>query len=192
MKCILWKLSFFCSIFADESYVTNGYLETVIDWIPGMKNVRLRDLPSFIRTTNPNDFMFGFAKGEAERASNATAVVFNTVDALEHDVLDALSSMFPRVYAIGPFQFLLNRITDGDMKMKFVGSNLWKEEPECIQWLNLKKPNSVVYVNFGSITIMSSQQLIEFAWGLANSNLSFLWIIRYDLLVGESIFLPPK
>ncbi|CAK9183400.1 unnamed protein product [Ilex paraguariensis] len=130
--------------------------------------------------------------GEAERASNATAVVFNTSDALEHHVLDALSSMFPRVYAIGPFQFLLNRIPDGNMEMKFVGSGLWKEEPECIQWLNLKKPNSVVYVNFGSVTIMSSQQLIEFARGLANSNHSFLWIIRYDLLVGESKFLPPK
>lgn len=33
---------------ADESYLTNGYLDTVIDWIPGMKDIRLKDLPSLI------------------------------------------------------------------------------------------------------------------------------------------------
>ncbi|XP_028106816.1 7-deoxyloganetin glucosyltransferase-like [Camellia sinensis] len=33
----------------DASYLTNGYLDTVIDWIPGMNGIRLKDLPSFIR-----------------------------------------------------------------------------------------------------------------------------------------------
>ncbi|KAA8542371.1 hypothetical protein F0562_023493 [Nyssa sinensis] len=174
----------------DESYLTNGYLDTVIDWIPGMKNVRLRDLPTFVRTTDPNDFMLGFTKGEADGASKASALIFNTFDALECNVLNALSSMFPHVYAIGPLQFQLNSIPDGDFKS--TGSNLWSEEPECIQWLNSKEPNSVVYVNFGSIIIMSQQQMIEFAWGLANSNHSFLWIIRYDLVVGDTAMLPPE
>ncbi|KAF3969825.1 hypothetical protein CMV_006423 [Castanea mollissima] len=44
----------------DASYLTNGYLETVIDWIPGMKNIRLKDIPSFVRTTDENDIMFNF------------------------------------------------------------------------------------------------------------------------------------
>ncbi|GKD84772.1 UDP-glycosyltransferase 85C1-like protein, partial [Tanacetum coccineum] len=31
----------------------------------------------------------------------------------------------------------------------FNSYSLWKEEPECIQWLQSKEANSVVYVNFG-------------------------------------------
>uniref|UniRef100_A0A6V7QVI0 Uncharacterized protein n=1 Tax=Ananas comosus var. bracteatus TaxID=296719 RepID=A0A6V7QVI0_ANACO len=41
----------------DKSYLTNGYLDTPLDWIRGMKNIRLRDIPSFIQTTDPDDIM---------------------------------------------------------------------------------------------------------------------------------------
>jgi hypothetical protein len=39
----------------DESFKDDGTLDTPIDWIPGMKNIRLKDLPSFIRTTDTNE-----------------------------------------------------------------------------------------------------------------------------------------
>ncbi|KAI6668900.1 hypothetical protein NL676_003785, partial [Syzygium grande] len=42
----------------DESYLSNGYLDTSIDWIPGMKNMRLRDMPSCCRITDPDDTIF--------------------------------------------------------------------------------------------------------------------------------------
>ncbi|GMP45946.1 hypothetical protein CsSME_00014280 [Camellia sinensis var. sinensis] len=38
---------------------------------------------------------------------------------------------------------------------------------------------------------MTAQQLIEFAWGLANSSHTFLWIIRPDRIVGELAILLP-
>ncbi|PHT76249.1 hypothetical protein T459_19771 [Capsicum annuum] len=44
----------------DESYLTNGYLEKTLDWIPGMKDIHLRDLPGFIRTANPDDYMIKY------------------------------------------------------------------------------------------------------------------------------------
>ena len=47
-----------------------------------------------------------------------------------------------------------------------------------------------MYVNYGSITIMTPQQLIEFAWGLAKSENPFLWIIRPDLVGGDSVIVP--
>jgi len=175
---------------ADASYLTNGYLDTVIDWIPGMKGIRLRDLPSFIRTTNPDEIMLNFPMVECKRAQKASAIIFNTFDALEHEVLDALSSMFPPIYSIGPLQLLLNQIPDSDHKS--IGSNLWKEDVECLEWLDKKEANSVIYVNFGSIMVMTSYQLIEFAWGLANSNQTFLWIKRPDLVDGDSAVLPPE
>jgi hypothetical protein len=183
-------LTEFPNCYADVSYLTNGYLETVIDWIPGMKGIRLRDLPSFVRTTDPDDIMLDFPMVESERAQKASAIFFNTFDALEHQVLDALSSMFPPIYPIGPLQFLLNQIPDNDRTL--IGSNLWKEEVGCLEWLDKKEPNSVFYVNFGSVTVMTCDELIEFAWGLANSNQTFLWIIRPDLVEGDSAVLPPE
>jgi hypothetical protein len=39
---------------------------------------------------------------------------------------------------------------------------------------------------------MTRPQLTEFGWGLANSKHPFLWIIRPDLVVGESAILPPE
>jgi len=44
-------------------------------------------------------------------------------------------------------------------------------------------------VNFGSITVMTPEQLLEFAWGLADSKKPFLWIIRPDLVIGGSFIL---
>ncbi|KAK9287185.1 hypothetical protein L1049_015596 [Liquidambar formosana] len=127
---------------ADASWLTNGYMETATDCIPGMKNIRLKDLPSFIRTTDLDDIMLNFVMEEAERTSKASAVILNTFDALEQDILDALSAMLPRVYSIGPLQLLVNQIQND--RLKSMASNLWKEQPECIDWLNLKQPNSVV------------------------------------------------
>uniref|UniRef100_A0A199U9N0 linamarin synthase n=1 Tax=Manihot esculenta TaxID=3983 RepID=A0A199U9N0_MANES len=176
--------------FKDESYLTNGYLDTVIDWIPGMKDIRLRDLPSFIRTTDPEDVMLDFFQSETERCQKASAIILNTFDALEHDVLIALSTLLPPVYSIGPLHLLLNNVKDKDLKL--IESNLWTEDSECLEWLDSKGPNSVVYVNFGSITVMTTEQLVEFAWGLANSNITFFWVIRPDLVSGDNAILPPE
>ncbi|KAL2537166.1 UDP-glycosyltransferase 85A5 [Forsythia ovata] len=132
--------------------------------------------------------MLTFILEETERTSKASAIIFNTFDALEAEVLSALSPLCPLVFAIGPVHLLVNQLPENSLK--FMGGNLWKEELECIEWLNSKKPNSVVYVNFGSITVLTPQQLVEFAWGLANSKKNFFWIIRSDSIVGDSANLP--
>ncbi|XP_061364239.1 7-deoxyloganetin glucosyltransferase-like isoform X1 [Gastrolobium bilobum] len=174
----------------DSSYITNGYLDTTIDWVPGIKEIRLKDIPSFVRTTDPDDLMVDFILGECGRAKKASAIILNTFDALEHDVLEAFSSILPPVYSIGPLNLLLKDVADKDLNT--IGSNLWKEDTECLDWLDNKEPNSVVYVNFGSITVMTNEQLVEFAWGLAKSNKTFLWVIRPDLVAGENAVLPPE
>ncbi|XP_055819237.1 UDP-glycosyltransferase 85A8-like [Solanum dulcamara] len=172
----------------DESQITNGYLETIVDWVPGMlKDMRLEDFPSFIRTTDPNDIMLNFFIAETERISKASAIILNTFDAFEHNVLNALITTHPHIYTIGPLQLMLNTI---DEKLKSISSNLWKEDLSCIEWLDTKEPNSVVYVNFGSIAVMNFDQFTEMAWGLANSKKKFLWIIRPDLITGDSVNLP--
>ncbi|KAB1219569.1 UDP-glycosyltransferase 85A2 [Morella rubra] len=124
-----------------KSYLTNGYLDTVIDWIPGTRDLRLRDLPSFVRCTTANDVEFKMIFDMVERAPKASGIVIQTFDALEREVLNALSPMFPHVYAVGPLQLLLDQQLD---PLKSIGYSLWKEETECLHWLNSKGPNSVV------------------------------------------------
>lgn len=153
-----------------------------------MKGIRLKDFPSFVRTTDPNDFMTQYVLTVIDNVPKASAIIFNTFDELEHDILEPLSSSFPPMFTIGPLHLLVNQIEDDGLKL--LGSNLWKEEHQCLEWLDSKGPNTVVYVNFGSITVMTPNQLVEFAWGLANSNHAFLWIIRPDLIAGQTSVLP--
>ncbi|XP_076903749.1 UDP-glycosyltransferase 85A8-like [Bidens hawaiensis] len=173
----------------DMSYVTNGYLETTIDWIPGMNNIRLRDFPSFIRTTDINDIMLNYFINECEALPRGLAVVLNTFDALEQDSVNTLISI-PRIFTVGPLHMMERYLQDE--RVKQVGSNLWKEDVSCIHWLDTKDPCSVVFVNFGSITVLTKEQLIEFGWGLANSKKDFLWITRPDIVGGNEGVMPPE
>lgn len=170
----------------DKSYLTNGDLDTIVDWIPGMKDIRLRDIPTFLRTTDPNDLMLKYTKEAMANASKSTGHVIHTFDDLEQEVVNAISSMFPNVYTIGPQQLLLNLLESDREDVKGIGYNLWEEEKTCLQWLDSKEAGSVVYVNFGSFAVLSPEKLVEFGWGLANSNQNFLWIIKPNFIVGES------
>ncbi|GAB2279665.1 hypothetical protein Dimus_014310 [Dionaea muscipula] len=177
--------------FKDSSCFNNGYMDTVIDWIPGMEGITLRHLPSFVRTTDADDFIFNNTITRMERIrQTASAIIFNTFTPLEEDAIASLSRDFPPLYPIGPLHLLIPQIKHHETPS--MGSNLWKEDPRCLQWLDRKAPGSVVYVNFGSITMMTPTELVEFSWGLANSKHYFLWIIRPGLVSGASAILPAE
>lgn len=160
-----------------------------LDWIPGMSEIRLKDMPSFIRTTDPNDIIVNFAMREFQRCCDmGSAIILNTFDDLEREVLDSLSTIMPPpIYTVGHLDLIVadQLVPDHNNPLNLLGANLWKEDSWCLQWLNSKEPNSVVYVNFGSVAVMTAQQQTEFAWGLANSKMTFMWVVRPDLVVGD-------
>ncbi|XAR73409.1 7-deoxyloganetin glucosyltransferase [Bertholletia excelsa] len=170
--------------FKDDNFMTDGTLDNPVDWIPGMTNLRLKDLPSFLRTTDPNDIMFDFMGEEAQSCLQAPAIIFNTIDAFEHQVLEAIRSKFPRIYTIGPLPLLCRQLIT-DSPFSSFNSSLWKEDSDCLEWLDQREPNSVVYVNYGSVTVMTGKHLREFAWGLANSKHPFLWVVRPDIVMDD-------
>jgi UDP:flavonoid glycosyltransferase YjiC (YdhE family) len=151
-----------------------------------LQNFRLKDLP-FIRNIKPNDSSVECISEAAGRAHRANAIIINTSNELESDVMNVLSTVFPSIYAIGPLCSLLYQSPENHLAS--LSTNLWKEDTVCLDWLESKEPGSVVYVNFGSVTVMSPEKLLEFAWGLANSKKPFLWIIRPDLVIGGSVVL---
>ncbi|KAL5992474.1 hypothetical protein ACLOJK_013393 [Asimina triloba] len=177
----------------DSSYLTNGYLHTPIDDMHGLTNMRLGDFPSFVKATDKYDsdyILLNLDCEEAQNAQKAWGVFLNTVYDLERDVIDALKLKIPRVYTIGSLSRLVDQIPATATASKSYESSLWKEDSECLKWLDTKQAGSVVYVNFGSITVVTAEQLREFAWGLANSNFPFLWVIRPGLVKGDSAIVP--
>ncbi|CAL4968625.1 unnamed protein product [Urochloa decumbens] len=178
----------------DAEQLTNGFLDMPMDWVAGMsKHMRLRDYPSFLRTTDPNDKMLEYALHEMEHCKGAAAIIYNTFDELERPALDALRAGFtPSAYTVGPLSQLAERLVPAGGPLDALGSSLWKEDTACLEWLDGREARSVVYVNYGSITVMTNQQLLEFAWGLANSGYAFLWVIRPDLVAGDAAVLPPE
>ncbi|KAF8644443.1 hypothetical protein HU200_066471 [Digitaria exilis] len=147
-----------------ESYLTNGYLDTtVIDWVPGHaagEPWQLLQLPPHHR---PRRLL------PPQRAHP------QHVRHLEADVLAALRAEYPRIYTIGALTSLLRHDSS---ESDTTGLSLWKQDAECLTWLDTQEPCSVVYANFGSNTVLSPEKLAEFAWGLAASGHPFLWSIR--------------
>lgn len=160
-------------------------MDMVLDSTPLLKNIRLSDIPHAKLYEN------AFPAGEAEEAFQASGIIFETFEALEHDVFDAIKPMFQNVYAVGPLQMLLNSASTGTGDhLKSVSFNQRGYGIRCLEWLDSMKPNSVVYISFGDLAVMTPWQLCEFAWGICNSNQPFLWKITPDFFKGQLATLP--
>lgn len=155
-----------------------------------MPPLRLRNLPLFSLVTDSSDHGLQLGMIEGQGALSAAALIVNTFEELEGPVLEALSVNL-RVYAIGPL-LLSQSIHCKDNHGPSDELSLWKEESSCLQWLDTLNPCSVIYVCLGSIAVLSNEQLLEFAWGLASSNQYFLWVVRKDIVEGESAILPKE
>ncbi|KAF8721724.1 hypothetical protein HU200_022900 [Digitaria exilis] len=117
-------------------------------------------LSSFVRTTDPDHFGLRFNESEANKSTNAGALVLNTLDNLEADVLAALRAEYPRMYTIGPLGSLL-RGHNLNPETDSTGLSLWKQDVTCLSRLHTQEQRSVVYVNFGSLTVVTPEQLAE-------------------------------
>ncbi|KAK3118098.1 hypothetical protein QOZ80_9BG0694220 [Eleusine coracana subsp. coracana] len=175
-----------CVPLKDDSCLSNGYLDTPVDWMDGMlPGVRLRDLPTFIRTTNGDDTMLCINIKQCEvDAPAASGILLNTFDDLEQRAVDAIRGRLPNTFTIGP---LLVSPSPSSSYLPWLTSSLWRDDDRCAAWLDdgHKEDGSVVYVNFGSITVVTGEQMDEFAWGLAASGFPFLWVVRPDMVRGD-------
>ena len=109
------KCSRVCFIGRAEEQLTNGFLDTPVECAPpGMsKHMRLKDFPSFIRSTDPDEFMVHYAIRVTGQIAGADAVVLNTFDELEKDAVDAMRAVIPppaSINNIGPLALLAEQI----------------------------------------------------------------------------------
>ncbi|KAL5759412.1 hypothetical protein ACOSQ2_018250 [Xanthoceras sorbifolium] len=113
-------------------------------------------------------------------AMKSNGILINTFEALEGDMLHALSNGtrdgFPPLYAVGPF-----------LPCEFEKS---ERNNAPLKWLDNQPEGSVVYVSFGSRTALSREQMKELGTGLVRSRCRFLWIVKdktVDKEDGESL-----
>ena len=61
------------------------------------------------------------------------------------------------------------------------GNDLFKQDGMgSLEWLDAQAPGSVVYISFGSLSMMSKRQIEEVVRGMAASGRPFLWVLRED------------
>ncbi|VAH15157.1 unnamed protein product [Triticum turgidum subsp. durum] len=111
--------------------------------------------------------------GDSEKPP--TYVLANTFDAMEPD---ALASLRPHVevVSVGPVLSFLHDGHEGNSP-----NDLFDHDGEgYLHWLDTKPAKSVVYISFGSTSVMSKTQVAEIADAMSQSNRPFLWVLRKD------------
>ncbi|KAK9158940.1 hypothetical protein Scep_005514 [Stephania cephalantha] len=159
--------------------------------VPGMENFyfRRRDLPGFSRQFRENPLfsvsVLEFCIKETFNSARASALILNTNEDLESPFLAQIRTKFQKVYAIGPLHSLAKNLRTATKDQTHNHNGLWEEDRSCLTWLDSQPPKSVVYVSFGSITVLTRSQLLELWHGLVNSGYRFLWVRRPGLVSGE-------
>ncbi|XP_021770879.1 UDP-glycosyltransferase 708C2-like [Chenopodium quinoa] len=138
--------------------------------IPGLAPIVGDDIPPIFSNT---DHMFTrLIETSCRYLQDAKGIVLNSFDFFEPESISALQNGkvlagLPSVFPVGPF------IPYGSIN----GDN--------IPWLDNQPSKSVVYVSFGSKTVMSKDQIREIGDGLERSGLRFLWVIKTTVVDKE-------
>ncbi|PSS04623.1 UDP-glycosyltransferase [Actinidia chinensis var. chinensis] len=105
----------------------------------------------------------------------AYGVVINSFEELEREYVERYrKAKGEKVWCIGPVS-LYNK---EDLDRAQRGNKSSIDENKCLQWLNSQKPGSVVYACLGTLTDLTTPQLIELGLGLEVSEMPFIWVIK--------------
>ncbi|KAG9440592.1 hypothetical protein H6P81_020757 [Aristolochia fimbriata] len=112
----------------------------------------------------------------SQTAAFLDGILCNSFPGIEATALD----LIPEVVPIGPIL---------STKRKTMGQ-FWEEDSSCLNWLDQQKHRSVVYVAFGSFTIIDQTQYEELAAGLEQMGRPFLWVVRSDFINQSNVVYP--
>ncbi|KAL4606012.1 hypothetical protein ACB092_09G071400 [Castanea dentata] len=122
-------------------------------------------------TRKSSDEFTNFVNQFKEAELSAQGIVVSTFEELEPRYVEEYQKVVKNIWCIGPLSLCNKAISD-----KFErGNETSIDECNCLRWLDSMKPNSVIYVCFGSLCEMLASQLVELALGLESSNFPFIW-----------------
>ncbi|KAL3726579.1 hypothetical protein ACJRO7_031477 [Eucalyptus globulus] len=145
--------------------------------LPGLPPLMASDIPSFCNSKDEYNFTLPLFQRHFEILLEEAnpRVLANTFDALEPDAIQAIDKF--KVIGIGPL--IPSAFLDGqDPSDTSFGGDLFKSSSGYIEWLDTKPKASVIYLSFGSISVLSKPQKEEMARALVEAGRPFLWVIR--------------
>ncbi|XVF83815.1 hypothetical protein PTKIN_Ptkin16aG0523400 [Pterospermum kingtungense] len=162
-------------------------MDRPITTLAGMeKFLRCRDLPSFCRASNMSDSTLLRYGTVTRKSLTAYGLILNTFEELEGPILSQIREKCPNIYTIGPLNehFKIRLSLENEVLSQSLNC-FWEVDRSCMSWLDKQPNQSIVYVSFGSIAVMSAEQIMEFWHGLVNSKKRFLWVVRPNSVAGE-------
>lgn len=156
-----------------DYYLNLGHRDPFV--APGMpKSFKLNksQLPATFRA-HPNLDDFRAKVREAEKA--AQGLIINSFDELEDECGRLYeNAISQKIWCIGPVSLCnKNKLDRLDR-----GNKASDEVKRCTEWLDTKKPRTVIYACLGSLCRLVPAQLIELGKGLEASNRPFIWVIK--------------
>lgn len=184
----LWV--FFCLpqlIHSGELPFEGDDLDVLVKSVPGMERyLRRRDLPSFCQSGDIGDPTIKLYETESKEIRRAYGLILNTFEELEGPILSEMRNVCPNIYTIGPLHAHLKaELAASATSPPAFSNSLWEEDMSCVTWLDSQPLKSVLYVSFGSLAMVTKDQLMEFWHGLVDSGQRFLWVIRPDSVAGK-------
>ncbi|XP_059659448.1 UDP-glycosyltransferase 86A2-like [Cornus florida] len=152
--------------------------EDTIYYIPGVREINPTDTTSYLQETDTSSVCHQIIFNAFKDVRGADFVLCNTVQELESDTISALQAEMP-FYAVGP-------IFPTGFTKSTVATSLWSES-DCTEWLKTKPHGSVLYVSFGSYAHVTKNDLEQIAQGLLLSKVSFLWVLRADIVSSDDV-----
>ncbi|KAD6455134.1 hypothetical protein E3N88_09840 [Mikania micrantha] len=147
--------------------------------VPGLPPLERWETPSYVHNYGPYPGWSKTVFGQFANIDQARWVFTTSFYQFEKEVIDWMRKKW-KLMAIGPTlpsMYLDKRLEDD----KDYGFNLYQaNHNKYTNWLNDKPKKSVVYVSFGSIAKLGHEQMEEIAWGLTDSDVNFLWVVRAE------------
>ncbi|XP_019175392.1 PREDICTED: UDP-glycosyltransferase 74E2-like isoform X1 [Ipomoea nil] len=171
------------SVCAVYYHMLHGHLAPASDSkllrLPSLPELEFADLPSFSYFADVVQQVTEFNINQASNMPKADCFLINTFHSLEKQVVDWMAEKWA-VKCVGPLVPIFHKT----LHEKHDRIDLFELDSESyLKWLDIREPKSVVYVSFGSVVVMSEEQMEEIAWGLAQSNKYFIWVVRESELV---------
>lgn len=141
--------------------------------LPGMPELTPQDLPSFLLG---DELRYKSLKkvilDQFKSMEKACWVMVDSFHQLEKPVIESLSGVDPPIIPVGPLMKSIHGADSNSMR-----ADMWKSS-NCLEWLDLQPPASVIYISFGSIVVPEGKQMEEIASGIKNSGKRFLWAVK--------------
>ncbi|KAK7400383.1 hypothetical protein VNO78_11589 [Psophocarpus tetragonolobus] len=142
--------------------------KTRVDFLPGLPNLAVEDIPQEVLFVGEKETVFSRTLTSLGKVlPQAKALVMNFFEELDPPSLvqDMRSKVQSLLYIV-PVRFPISSVEDAS---------------GCLSWLATKKPNSVIYVSFGTVVTPPPHEIVAMAEALEESGFPFLWSLKDNM-----------